>query len=74
MFSHRPLHASTNIGNARWEHDPAWAITSQLLISKHQQVQLLEAASGVVSSLYQKMDKTRELIRRDVVFTASLYM
>ncbi|KIV88545.1 hypothetical protein, variant [Exophiala mesophila] len=28
-----------------WEHDPAWAITSKLLISKHQQVQLLEAAS-----------------------------
>ncbi len=25
-------------------------------------------------SLYQKMDKARELIRRDVVFTASLYM
>ena len=24
--------------------------------------------------LYQKMDKARELIRRDVVFTASLYM
>ena len=29
----------------RWEHDPAWAITSKFLISKHQQVQLLEAAS-----------------------------
>jgi hypothetical protein len=29
----------------RWEHDPAWAVTSKLLISKHQQVQLLEAAS-----------------------------
>ncbi|KAK5235830.1 hypothetical protein LTR47_003305 [Exophiala xenobiotica] len=28
-----------------WEHDPAWAVTSKLLISKHQQVQLLEAAS-----------------------------
>ena len=28
----------------RWEHDPAWAYTSKLLISKHQQVQLLEAA------------------------------
>lgn len=32
----------------RWEHDPAWAITSKLLISKHQQVQLLEAASVLV--------------------------
>lgn len=32
----------------RWEHDPAWAITSKLLISKHQQVQLLEAATVLV--------------------------
>lgn len=36
-------HDETNL--PRWEHDPAWAITSKLLISKHQQVQLLEAAS-----------------------------
>lgn len=33
----------------RWEHDPAWAFTSKLLISKHQQVQLLEAATVLVS-------------------------
>lgn len=33
----------------RWEHDPAWAITSKLLISKHQQVQLLEAATVLVN-------------------------
>ncbi|KAJ5137494.1 hypothetical protein N7526_003727 [Penicillium atrosanguineum] len=33
----------------RWEHDPAWNITSKLLISKHQQVQLLEAASVLVN-------------------------
>ncbi|KAL9114830.1 MAG: hypothetical protein Q9227_001073 [Pyrenula ochraceoflavens] len=33
----------------RWEHDPAWAITSKLLISKHQQVQLLEAASVLLN-------------------------
>ncbi|KAJ5130345.1 uncharacterized protein N7515_006384 [Penicillium bovifimosum] len=33
----------------RWEHDPAWAVTSKLLISKHQQVQLLEAASVLVT-------------------------
>ncbi|KAL2819343.1 hypothetical protein BDW59DRAFT_151470 [Aspergillus cavernicola] len=32
-----------------WEHNPAWAITSKLLISKHQQVQLLEAASVLVN-------------------------
>jgi hypothetical protein len=34
---------------SRWEHDPAWAYTSKLLISKHQQVQLLEAASVLVN-------------------------
>ena len=28
-----------------WEHTPEWQVTSKLLISKHQQVQLLEAAS-----------------------------
>ena len=33
----------------RWEHDPAWAVTSKLLISKHQQVQLLEAAAALVT-------------------------
>ena len=32
----------------RWEHTPEWSITSKLLISKHQQVQLLEAASVLV--------------------------
>ncbi|KAF8418861.1 hypothetical protein EV426DRAFT_308323 [Tirmania nivea] len=32
-----------------WEHTPEWSLTSKLLISKHQQVQLLEAASILVS-------------------------
>ncbi|KAF2149954.1 hypothetical protein K461DRAFT_37124 [Myriangium duriaei CBS 260.36] len=32
-----------------WEHTPEWSITSKLLISKHQQVQLLEAASVLVA-------------------------
>ncbi|KAJ9219249.1 hypothetical protein DTO027B5_3987 [Paecilomyces variotii] len=32
-----------------WEHDPAWQFTSKLLISKHQQVQLLEAATVLVN-------------------------
>lgn len=31
-----------------WEHTPEWTYTSKLLISKHQQVQLLEAASVLV--------------------------
>ncbi|KAM0273448.1 hypothetical protein ACHAPA_001601 [Fusarium lateritium] len=33
----------------KWEHTPEWALTSKLLISKHQQVQLLEAASVLVT-------------------------
>lgn len=33
----------------RWEHTPEWSLTSKLLISKHQQVQLLEAASVLVN-------------------------
>ncbi len=34
--------------DCRWEHTPEWSYTSKLLISKHQQVQLLEAASVLV--------------------------
>ncbi|PNY28680.1 Uncharacterized protein TCAP_01388 [Tolypocladium capitatum] len=34
---------------APWEHTPEWSYTSKLLISKHQQVQLLEAASVLVA-------------------------
>lgn len=33
---------------SRWEHSPHWSQTSKLLISKHQQVQLLEAAQILV--------------------------
>ncbi|KAF7197122.1 hypothetical protein HII31_01547 [Pseudocercospora fuligena] len=38
-----------NIVPASWEHTPQWQYTSKLLISKHQQVQLLEAASVLVA-------------------------
>ncbi|KAF3038282.1 hypothetical protein E8E12_002784 [Didymella heteroderae] len=38
-----------------WEHTPEWQYTSKLLISKHQQVQLLEAASVLVA-----MNKTSD--------------
>lgn len=34
---------------SRWEHTPEWSYTSKLLISKHQQVQLLEAATVLVA-------------------------
>lgn len=39
----------TFVGIDRWEHTPEWSLTSKLLISKHQQVQLLEAASVLVA-------------------------
>lgn len=45
----QPLHPLRFADMSRWEHDPAWAFTSKLLISKHQQVQLLEAASVLVN-------------------------
>lgn len=32
----------------RWEHSPHWASSSKLLLSKHQQVQLLEAATILI--------------------------
>ncbi|TVY15681.1 hypothetical protein LARI1_G006811 [Lachnellula arida] len=38
-----------NMGLVAWEHTPEWSYTSKLLISKHQQVQLLEAASVLVT-------------------------
>lgn len=41
------LHLLTSLD--RWEHTPEWSYTSKLLISKHQQVQLLEAASVLVA-------------------------
>lgn len=37
------------ISDLSWEHTPEWQYTSKLLISKHQQVQLLEAASVLVA-------------------------
>ncbi|KAJ5735090.1 uncharacterized protein N7483_000215 [Penicillium malachiteum] len=44
----------------RWEHDPAWAITSKLLISKHQQVQLLEAATVLVTMNHDDPEQSPE--------------
>lgn len=44
----------------RWEHDPAWAFTSKLLISKHQQVQLLEAASVLVNMNQEALNAASE--------------
>lgn len=48
--------------NNRWEHTPEWSLTSKLLISKHQQVQLLEAASVLVG---MNIDNTPPLSAKD---------
>ncbi len=40
---------TVSVCSLRWEHTPQWSITSKLLISKHQQVQLLEAASVLMT-------------------------
>ncbi|AOA64924.1 Hypothetical protein PP7435_CHR4-0097 [Komagataella phaffii CBS 7435] len=42
-----------------WEHTPEWNVTKKLLISKHQQVQLLEAAS-ILCSMTDKEEKEKE--------------
>lgn len=46
-----------------WEHTPEWNVTKKLLISKHQQVQLLEAASILVG-----MNENQTPSRRNSVF------
>ncbi|KAG8534201.1 uncharacterized protein KY384_001045 [Bacidia gigantensis] len=56
-------------GELRWEHDPAWAYTSKLLISKHQQVQLLEAASVLVN---MNVDADLEPLKRGESDSSSL--
>ncbi|KAL9102495.1 MAG: hypothetical protein Q9163_002360 [Psora crenata] len=48
-----------------WEHDPAWAYTSKLFISKHQQVQLLEAASVLVNMNQDEPSATESLKMAD---------
>ncbi|KAH6654355.1 hypothetical protein BKA67DRAFT_276386 [Truncatella angustata] len=48
-----------------WEHTPEWSYTSKLLISKHQQVQLLEAASVLVQMNIIKDESTPPDSARD---------
>ncbi|ORX53978.1 hypothetical protein DM01DRAFT_1383388 [Hesseltinella vesiculosa] len=40
----------------RWEHSEEWELTSKLLLTKHQQVQMLEAAAILVSMDQKKPD------------------
>lgn len=48
-----------------WEHTPEWNVTKKLLISKHQQVQLLEAASILVG-----MNESNPGSRRNLTFSS----
>lgn len=47
LYSHGKSYADL-VFLSRWEHTDAWAVTSRFLISKHQQVQILEAAKSLV--------------------------
>ena len=49
-------------GVCRWEHTPEWTYTSKLLISKHQQVQLLQAAKVLVG-MNQDATATEDTIK-----------
>lgn len=54
-----------------WEHTPEWQYTSKLLISKHQQVQLLEAASVLVAMNNQEPESARNSDRSSMSPPAS---
>ncbi|EEQ37302.1 hypothetical protein EJF18_20209 [Clavispora lusitaniae] len=54
-----------------WEHTPEWNMTKKLLISKHQQVQLLEAASILVGMTDPNHDDSDVSVREKLRFTDS---
>ncbi|MCJ1474914.1 hypothetical protein MMC13_003574 [Lambiella insularis] len=71
--------ASGELKCENWEHTPEWSYTSKLLISKHQQVQLLEAASVLVTmnqdvvplSEFLKASDSENSSASPVLFTSS---
>ena len=48
-----------------WEHTPEWNVTKKLLISKHQQVQLLEAASILVGMNEEEPSRRSSVVQED---------
>ncbi|KAI8980836.1 hypothetical protein BDB01DRAFT_795795 [Pilobolus umbonatus] len=44
----------------RWEHSEEWELTSKLLLTKHQQVQMLEAAAILVNMDRKHDDRNRD--------------
>lgn len=57
-----------------WEHTPEWSMTSKLLISKHQQVQLLEAASILVSLNENEEEESQDDEAAAAAAAASAYL
>lgn len=55
-----------------WEHTPEWTMTKKLLISKHQQVQLLQAASILVGMNEPGSVEERDLHLSHSPFSRSL--
>lgn len=56
-----------------WEHTPEWNMTKKLLILKHQQVQLLEAALILVgmNDVDEKVEEKRPFSPKGLTFTDS---
>ncbi|KAG0171554.1 hypothetical protein DFQ28_000811 [Apophysomyces sp. BC1034] len=44
----------------RWEHSEEWELTSKLLLTKHQQVQMLEAAAILVGMDTKRLEQQQE--------------
>ncbi len=63
----RPRPVALRLTKSRWEHDPAWTITSKLLISKHRQVQLLEAASVLCNMTTENLAAGQSEIESSVI-------
>ncbi|KAL1935572.1 hypothetical protein VTP01DRAFT_4712 [Rhizomucor pusillus] len=49
----------------RWEHSEQWELTSKLLLTKHQQVQMLEAAAILLSMDAQRVEQLQQRDRQD---------
>ena len=68
--AHKALHRCDDCGKVykhpsclakhRWEHSDEWELTSKLLLTKHQQVQMLEAAAILVSLDTKRVEQGEE--------------
>ncbi|KAI7858942.1 hypothetical protein BDC45DRAFT_497938 [Circinella umbellata] len=73
--AHRALHRCDDCGKVykhpsclakhRWEHSDEWELTSKLLLTKHQQVQMLEAAAILVSLDTKRAEQEEDQVVRN---------